>query len=42
MSPRAAPPASGSARVEQLRENDYLRVWINLDGTAYLIHLGIS
>ena len=39
---KSAPPASGSARVEQLRENDYLRVWINLDGTAYLIHLGIS
>lgn len=35
----AAPPANGSARVEVLRGNDYVRVWINRDGTHYLIHL---
>ena len=35
----SAPPASGSSRVEVLRGNDYVRVWINRDGTHYLIHL---
>ena len=32
-------PAAGAARVELLRENEYLRVWINQSGTHYLIHL---
>ena len=29
----------GSARVEMLKGNDYVRVWINRDGNNYLIHL---
>ena len=36
---KSAAPGSGSARVEMLRENEYLRVWINQGGTHYLIHL---
>lgn len=36
------PPASGSSRVEMLRGNDYLRVWIHRDGTHYLIHLTVG
>ena len=33
-------PAAGSAKIETLKGNDYLRVWINKGGTNYLIHLG--
>ena len=29
----------GSSRVEMLKGDDYLRVWINRGGTNYLIHL---
>jgi hypothetical protein len=32
-------PASGSSRVEMLKGDDYLRVWINRRGVDYLIHL---
>ncbi len=32
-------PAPGSARVEKLRGDDYVRVWINRGGNHYLIHL---
>lgn len=32
-------PARGGARVEMLKGNDYLRVWINRGGNNYLIHL---
>ncbi len=32
-------PASGSARVEMLKGDDYLRVWINRGGVNYLIHM---
>lgn len=38
----SAPPANGSSRVEVLRGNDYVRVWINRDGTHYLIHLAVG
>ena len=34
--PRAA---SGSARVEMLKGDDYVRVWINRGGVHYLIHM---
>ena len=34
-----APPASGGSKVQMLRGNDYLRVWINRGGNLYLIHL---
>ena len=30
---------SGSARVEMLKGNEYLRVWINRGGVNYLIHM---
>lgn len=33
------PPRAGASRVELLKGNDYLRVWINKGGTHYLIHL---
>jgi hypothetical protein len=32
-------PAANGSRVEILKGNDYLRVWINRDGVNYLIHL---
>jgi len=35
-------PASGSAKVELLKGEDYLRIWINSSGTHYLIHLAVS
>ena len=34
-----APPPAGGSRVQMLRGNDYLRVWINRGGHHYLIHL---
>jgi hypothetical protein len=34
-----APPASGGSKVQMLRGNEYLRVWINRSGNHYLIHL---
>ena len=33
------PPRPGSSKVELLKGNDYLRVWINRGGNHYLIHL---
>jgi hypothetical protein len=32
-------PSPGSPRVEMLKGNDYLRVWINRGGNNYLVHL---
>lgn len=32
-------PGAGSSRVEMLKGDDYLRIWINRDGVAYLVHL---
>lgn len=37
-----APPASGGSKVQMLRGNDYLRVWINRAGNHYLVHLPVS
>jgi hypothetical protein len=34
-----APPTGGSAKVQMLRGNEYLRVWFNRGGHHYLIHL---
>ena len=34
-------PAAGSARVELLKGDDYLRVWINRGGNNYLVHLAV-
>jgi hypothetical protein len=33
------PPAPGTAKVELLKGNDYLRIWANKGGTNYLVHL---
>jgi hypothetical protein len=35
------PPAPGTARVELLKGNDYLRIWINRGGNHYLVHLPV-
>jgi hypothetical protein len=35
-------PAAGAARVELLKGDDYLRVWINRGGMHYLIHLPVA
>lgn len=34
-----APPAAGASKVQVLRGNEYIRVWINKAGNHYLIHL---
>lgn len=35
-------PAAGSAKVEELKGADYVRVWINKGGSTYLIHLTLA
>jgi hypothetical protein len=35
-------PAAGSAKVELLKGNDFLRVWINRGGAHYLVHLPVA
>lgn len=32
-------PAAGKSRVEMLKGNEYVRVWINSGGVSYLIHM---
>jgi hypothetical protein len=32
-------PGSGASRVELLKGNDYVRVWINRGGNNYIIHM---
>lgn len=39
---KMAPPAAGSAKVQTLKGDDYIRVWINKGGTHYLLHLAAS
>jgi len=34
-------PGPGTARVDTLVGNDYVRVWINRGGTNYLVHLAV-
>jgi hypothetical protein len=36
------PPPSGTAKVELLKGNEYVRVWVNKGGTNYLLHLPTS
>jgi len=36
---KGKPPAPNSSKVERLRGDDYVRVWINRGGNHYLIHL---
>ncbi|PYR91422.1 MAG: hypothetical protein DMF84_17455 [Acidobacteria bacterium] len=33
------PPATNGSKVQMLKGNDYMRVWINKGGNHYLIHL---
>jgi len=35
------PPARNGAKVQTLKGGDYVRVWINRNGTHYLIHLPV-
>ena len=35
-------PGSGSAKVELLKGDEYLRVWINRGGVNYLVHLPVA
>ena len=35
-------PAKGGVRVDMLKGNDYVRVWINKQGTNYLIHFPVA
>jgi len=37
-----APPPAGGSKVQVLRGNDYLRVWINRGGNYYLMHFPIA
>lgn len=37
--PEGSRPAAGGSRVEMLKGDDYLRVWINRSGVNYLLHL---
>ena len=34
-----APPGMRGSKVQVLRGNDYVRVWINKAGNHYLVHL---
>jgi hypothetical protein len=36
---RQAPPAPGQAKVQMLKDEKYVRVWLNKGGNSYLIHL---
>ena len=36
------PPRAGGSKVQMLRGNEYLRVWINRGGNHFLIHLPVS
>ena len=38
-SSKDAPPPAGGSKVQLLKGNDYVRVWINKGGNHYLIHL---
>jgi hypothetical protein len=42
MTKEDAATAPGTAKVELLKGDDYLRVWVNHAGTQYLIHLAIA
>jgi hypothetical protein len=35
-------PGAGSARVEMLKGDEYLRVWVNRGGVNYLLHLPVA
>jgi hypothetical protein len=37
-----SPPGSGGSKVQLLRGNEYLRVWVNRGGVHYLVHLPVQ
>jgi len=39
---KSAEPGVGEARVEVLKGNAYVRVWLNRSGTYYLVHLPVA
>lgn len=38
----SAVPSAGSSKVELLKGNDYLRIWVNRGSVNYLIHLPVA
>jgi hypothetical protein len=39
---KRTPPAAGKPLVQLLKGADYLRVWVNHDGSQYLVHLALK
>jgi hypothetical protein len=39
---KTPPPPTGSSRVEVLKDDEYLRVWVNQNNTHYFIHLVVG
>ena len=39
---KRTPPASGSGVVQVLRGAEYVRVWVNHNGSQYLVHLSVA
>ncbi len=39
---KTAPPAAGAARVELLKGNEFVRIWVHRGGFHYLIHLPVA
>jgi hypothetical protein len=39
---KRTPPAAGSGLVHVLRGSEYVRVWVNPDGSQYLVHLAVT
>lgn len=42
MAESGAAPAAGTTKVEMLKGNEYIRVWVNRGGIQYLIHLTVA
>ncbi len=38
----AGTPSPGTSLVQMLKDNEYVRIWINQGGTHYLIHLAVG
>jgi hypothetical protein len=39
---KGPPPKAKASRVDQLKGGDYIRVWLNADGTHYIVNLPIA
>lgn len=39
---KRTPPSQGSGLVHVLRGSEYVRVWVNHDGSQYLVHLSVA